>query len=309
MSKYTTSFNAFYDSIDTSIIKVFDFEYDFYTTNDTYKKMFENKFVRHYYFEEIGYETMPQFKFKLSEKLNLIMPYYKKIYETTLLNYNPLFDVYLKENLKHKGDNKFKGENNAVSNQTDKGANDYTNNDTFHDESQLNTSFNSGERVRHNQTINRDTDKKTDTLYHNQDITYHHDTPQGNLQQIQDGSYLTDLKKTVSDSTNSVTDKEKSKTDDNYTHETDVLNGTQTTTTDNNTKKTEYKQKTSNVSDNKSNLKTNTFNEDSYLNELLREGKVSSITYAEMIEKERNVIINIDKMIIDELECLFMSIY
>ena len=47
----------------------------------------------HYYTREIGFETVGLWKLKLQTKLNEIMPYYNKLYETELLKYNPLYDV------------------------------------------------------------------------------------------------------------------------------------------------------------------------------------------------------------------------
>ena len=52
--------------------KLFDFQYDYYmkdlVSEEVYqqkKKEFENKFLEHYYFDEIGYKTPDRFKQRL----------------------------------------------------------------------------------------------------------------------------------------------------------------------------------------------------------------------------------------------------
>ena len=64
--------------------KIFDFDYDFYTNDETIKYNFEDKFINEYYFNEIGFETVERFKQRLRNKLNKIMPYYTQLYQTEL---------------------------------------------------------------------------------------------------------------------------------------------------------------------------------------------------------------------------------
>lgn len=64
-------------------IDIFDFEYPLYDPN--YKKVLEQKIINHYYFREIGLETIAQFKHFLKEKMNRIMPLYTRYYETEFL--------------------------------------------------------------------------------------------------------------------------------------------------------------------------------------------------------------------------------
>lgn len=58
---------------------VFTFPYSFYNDNLEDKRQFEELFIQHYYFREIGFETPERFKLKLQAKLNLIMPYYQQL--------------------------------------------------------------------------------------------------------------------------------------------------------------------------------------------------------------------------------------
>lgn len=59
-------------------VNIFDFEYPFY--NEEYRKTFEQHFIDHFYFDEIGQETVARFKHRLRIKFNLIMPYWNKIF-------------------------------------------------------------------------------------------------------------------------------------------------------------------------------------------------------------------------------------
>lgn len=59
-------------------INIFDFDYPFYS--DTYKTKFQEHFIDHFYYDEIGQETVARFKHRLKNKFNLIMPYWNKIF-------------------------------------------------------------------------------------------------------------------------------------------------------------------------------------------------------------------------------------
>lgn len=59
-------------------VNIFDFDYPFY--NEERRKQFEEHFIEHFYFDEIGQETVGRFKQRLKIKLNLIMPYWNKIF-------------------------------------------------------------------------------------------------------------------------------------------------------------------------------------------------------------------------------------
>ncbi|MGL4949040.1 MAG: hypothetical protein ACRC5M_01560 [Anaeroplasmataceae bacterium] len=64
-------------------MKIFNFDYPVHS--EEYKKRFEEQFIQNFYFEEIGYETVGMFIFKLKAKLNLVMPNFMKILETQLM--------------------------------------------------------------------------------------------------------------------------------------------------------------------------------------------------------------------------------
>ena len=59
-------------------VNIFDFDYPFYS--EDYRPTFERHFIEHFYFDEIGQETVAKFKQRLKIKFNLIMPYWNKIF-------------------------------------------------------------------------------------------------------------------------------------------------------------------------------------------------------------------------------------
>ena len=76
---------------------LFDFPYDFYDEN--LKTIFEELFIQHYFFYEIGCEVLGRWKAMLQAHLNLVMPYYRQLYKTELEseNINFLLNKDLKE--------------------------------------------------------------------------------------------------------------------------------------------------------------------------------------------------------------------
>lgn len=81
MSNHTIEINELYENDD---FEVFTFPYDFYTDSPVIREQFEQKFIQHYFFHEIGCETVMRWKVMLQGKLNLIMPYYRQLYESEL---------------------------------------------------------------------------------------------------------------------------------------------------------------------------------------------------------------------------------
>lgn len=115
MSKYTTELRFLCESLTghtesvgytdaRQVIKdaapiIFDFDYPIF--DNAYKLTLETKIIRHYYTREISEETYGLWKLRLEDRMNVIMPYYNELYKSTLLEFNPLWDVDL--TTKHEG--------------------------------------------------------------------------------------------------------------------------------------------------------------------------------------------------------------
>ncbi len=74
---------------------IFDFPYPIW--KEDYRLTLETKILRHYFNKEIGLETEGLWKFYLETRMNEIMPYYNKLYETVEKQYNWLWDTNLNE--------------------------------------------------------------------------------------------------------------------------------------------------------------------------------------------------------------------
>lgn len=72
---------------------LFDFDYPFF--DEAYRKAFETKFIRNFYMREIGFETESLFKMRLQNWLDLNMPYYNKMFESELIEFDPLHNTEL----------------------------------------------------------------------------------------------------------------------------------------------------------------------------------------------------------------------
>lgn len=107
MSKYTTELRYIcesvagldksvgYNDVDSVIAKsranIFGFPYPLY--DEAYKPTLETKIIRHYYTREIAYETVGLWRLNLQRKMNEIMPYYNKLYESVGIEFDPLENV------------------------------------------------------------------------------------------------------------------------------------------------------------------------------------------------------------------------
>ena len=111
MSKYTLELRRIHQTH-----KIFDFDYDFYTNDETIKYNFEDKFINEYYFNEIGFETIHRFKQRLRTKLNKIMPYYTQLYQTELRSKD--IDFMLNKDLEEVYERVLEGSNTSMNDVT-----------------------------------------------------------------------------------------------------------------------------------------------------------------------------------------------
>ena len=89
---------ASYKKIGLSTYPIFDEEY---------RTQLKNKIIDHFYFREIGMETVANFAWFLRRKMNEIMPYYNQLYESVDLVTDPVneIDVTYLEHIDSKSNN------------------------------------------------------------------------------------------------------------------------------------------------------------------------------------------------------------
>lgn len=77
--------------------ELFDFEYQF--DDPIFKAQLEQAVIDYYYYYEIGSETPDAFKLRFKARWLRMIDYYNKLYNTTLLNYDPLINSRMTEAL------------------------------------------------------------------------------------------------------------------------------------------------------------------------------------------------------------------
>lgn len=177
MSKYTTElrficetyagqtessgYASITETIEKARPKVFDFSFPIF--DESYRPVLETKILKHFYTREISEETVGLWKLRLDTKLNEIMPFYNKLYETELITFNPLYMTDLHTDRSVKRNNAFKSET---------------------------ESENSGTR---NTTNSAESSGSRETSYNNisDDWTVYSETPQGSLTGVENETYLT----------------------------------------------------------------------------------------------------------------------
>ena len=111
MSKYTTElrficeskaglsnsvgFNQIDDIISNSWNKIFD---NFPIFDESYRSVLCSKILKHYYTREISAETVGLWQLWLNTRMGEIMPYYNKLYESALLEFDPFKDTNYSRN-------------------------------------------------------------------------------------------------------------------------------------------------------------------------------------------------------------------
>lgn len=323
MSKYTTELRFVCESlcgyaesqglskveeiIEKSAPLIFDFDYPIF--DNDYKIPLEKKIIRHFYLREIGFETVGLWKLKLNDKLNEIMPYFNQLYESELLKFNPLIDVDVKttSNTADKGNTDFSQTDtkNTSDTETKKDVFSSAEHSAFDSSKSGSTSGQSSSDSTNDGTVT-DTSTTSKTYDDNDDYS---DTPQGTVGNLNNLTYLTNARHKHGDSSDTTTSKGTSKSSlSNKATSKDTTSNTEQSTNDKTFKSTDSidsSRKGSVSSDVSSN--TATSNTQDFVENII--GKRGGQTYSAMLNEFRQTFLNIDKMILDELSDLFMTIY
>jgi hypothetical protein len=87
---------------------------------EEYRPFLNQKIIDHFMFREIGQETPDRFNFFLQRKMNEIMPYYNKLYESELIQFDPMATEFFKEGTesRHNRDYESQANNNSKRGET-----------------------------------------------------------------------------------------------------------------------------------------------------------------------------------------------
>lgn len=256
--------------LQTAAPRVFDFDFPIF--DEAYRLPLEIKILRHYYTREICAETVALWKLWLEDRMNVIMPYYNKLYESALLEFNPLHDVDITRD--HTRDVAGEGEN-AESTSTERDRSDVTDGTTVN-----NATKNQSNSVSGTDTSNR--------------WQLYSDTPQGGINGLIDDDDPLTVNNYLTNATHNI--------DSNTHSESGTLSEADHSQTDNDVTVTTDENVSSSMSG------TNSYsNTEDYLEHVT--GKQGGITYSKMLKEYRETFLNIDLMIIKELADLFFNLW
>lgn len=338
MSHYTTTVRAIceteagltsdvgYDDVaqvlNASWDKIFE---TFPIFEEAHREILCKKILRHYYMDEIAFETVGLWKLSLNTKMQEIMPKYNELYSISSSIINPLYNKNVvkeftgnvtddktstrTDNLKdtHSGD--------IMTTHADTRIDDLT--DTNGGKLVTDTDSTRTDNLTAKKTVGTDTTVSSEASTSSNVDTYSSDTPQGSLSDVKSGKYMTTAN--ISDSTTTTKGKDTTATD---TTDTTVNTGTQTTAATDTVTDTRTVKKTGTVKDEGTSTVTDT-------SAVAHTGTVSDVgktvsdskhvekvsgydgsdIQGELLVKYSKSIINIDMMIINELSDMFMQIW
>lgn len=287
MSKYTTEirficeskigfssslgYNSVNDIVKQAAPIIFNFDFPIF--DETYRTPLEIKILKHFYTREIGFETFGLFQLNLDTLLNELMPYYNELYKSALYEFNPLYNVdIITEHVLE-----YKGKQNSDSSTTENLKNTETNGGKI-----TNTTNGNSNQKRNENGVNTLGTNSTD-LYS--------DTPQGSITNLESNRYLTNARKITNGGSN---ENDVNITDDITTNNQNVENrDTISTSVGNNSSQTIGLNSIDNL--------------EKYIEHV--KGKQGDSSFASLINEFRSTLINVDKLLIDELEPLFFTLW
>lgn len=257
--------------------KFFDFVFPWYADDKTGLDDFKNLFLRKNYMKQIGQETTAQFKLYVQARLMEKMPLYKQLYDTTLIEYDPLVNRKITTTTEETENREQGKESNNVVNITGSG-------NTTENNKNVSEGTSEGNQDR---TNNIQTERTTDI--NNQAI--HSENPE-----------ITMANKDYA----STMDRERKQETGNGTEDTtenisDSKTVNNTVTEDNESNSEASSNETGNLTENEKEEKQRNNNE-------VMEGFYGE-SQADAILKYRETIININEMICNDMNDLFLGYY
>lgn len=306
MSKYTTEvrylcemeagldksygYQKIDDIIQAAIPRIFDFDFPVY--DEKYRNVLCTKILRHFYTREIGEETYGLWKLRLETKLNEIMPYYNKLYKSGLEEFNPLWDTQMKTRRygwKEDGTQESEGISESESNQDtidkwnmiERKGDSRTNEDIKGKNTQVDTG-------------------KTDVWEEDGSFDRYSDTPQGGIEGVVTGDYLTNAR---------VIDKTMKRGEGSTVETTVDVIGDNEYNFHEDGKEKAHESGTVKYDKGKRTDRGKNYNAKSTEDYIIDISGRNGVDVEKMLEALKSEFLNIDMMIISDLEPLFMCIW
>lgn len=282
------------DVLNSAWSRIFDEEPPEGFYDSTHYPVLCKKILKHYYLREICCETVGIWELWLRQRMEEIMPYYNKLYESAQLQFDPLNDVDLttehdKQDIgsgavhKH-ATNDVDTEEHSNGSITDDGNmhKTATNNGTVHDTGST--------------TLTGSTD------YNKNILDKYSDTPQGSVTDPIFNSYLTNARNISESGSTSDVDKTDTRNltseADNTLHDDTTTGNTRTIYNDGTGKSNAVLQDDTTSNDTNRQTFTETV-----------KGKRGSVSFSKMLSEYRETILNIDQLVIREFRDLFFLLW
>ena len=327
MAKYTTEVRSICESkagleeskgfndVDTILAnswdKIFTTQCTFFDEN--YRPVLCKKILKHYYTREIGLETVGLWMLFINRKLEEIMPYYNQMYESELLEFNPLYTMDL-----HKS-RSIAGTESGTESGTENGTKNNTVNRTESDRQGGTTATSaSGSAQSSGSGSNSKTtevdgttnvDRALDKENTHKDA--YSDTPQGSLSNVDSNAYLTNYRKITDDGddredTDTVINEDTEERGSDSYSESGTTSNTETITHGKTNSKTGNEQAA--LATNKTTQKaTNLSTTENYIESVV--GNNGSYNFSRLLQDFRDTFLNIDMLVIGEFKDLFMGLW
>lgn len=321
MSKYTTEVRFICESkagleeskgasnVDTilndSWDKIFTTQCTFF--DPTYRAVLCKKILKHYYLREISSETVGIWILWMNTKLEEIMPYYNQLYASALLQFDPFKDTDYQRT--HEGENT--GSRNTDSTANSSGSKSGNNAHNTADTAENYATATSNTNTTDSGTITDSKDAYSDSTAAssgNKGDRYS-DTPQGTISNtdITGDAYLTNVR-LINDDTSGVSHDESLENN----MQTRALQGTNSTTSTDNNLQASTKTEAGNFSETDSQASANSTEEqtmttDAYIEHVF--GKMAATPYSDLLQKFRETFLNIDMLVIEEFNELFIQLW
>lgn len=297
-SNVDTILNDSWDKIFTTQCTFFD---------PAYRAVLCKKILKHYYLREISSETVGIWMLWMNTKLEEIMPYYNQLYASALLEFDPFKDTDYQRT--HEGENT--GSRNTDSTANSSGSKSGSNAHNTADTAENHATATSNTNSTDSGTITDSKDAYSDSTAAssgNKGDRYS-DTPQGTISNtdITGDAYLTNVR-LINDDTSGVSHDESLENN----MQTRALQGTNSTTSTDNNLQTATKTEAGNFSESDSQTSANsteeqTINTDAYIEHVF--GKMATTPYSDLLQKFRETFLNIDMLVIEEFNELFIQLW
>lgn len=281
---------------------------DYPIFDENYREVLDTKILRHYYTREICEETVGLWKLRLNTRMNEIMPYYNKMYESELIKFNPMYDIDLNKTQARNTD--MDGDLTSTSSETGSANKEIDRNGTSERdiESKGNTQITGGTSGKTEEHTG--TNGNTESESEDNTVIKYSDTPQGGLdgmEEISDNLYLTSAQ--ITDAKNQSKDKNNQQTDSIgiSTQSTSTSTSDTQDRSDDRTWTEGGSEKSEDTRSGIKNEKNRVNTTEDYLEHV--QGKRGGRSYSSLLVEYRESFINIDKMVIDELADLFFGLW